>query len=273
MTSFYLKLCTDYYDELIASGRRDMAAAFTEYSRDVDRGRVYKYQDYAKYWFNDYSRKDKSFRWIVKFKEVLEAFKISSETSYAKKPMQPKCNEDATAMQPNTTDTTDFIDGTCNEDTTTMQPKCNISINSINNKRIIKREEKEKLTLPDCISESVWASWLSYRTERKLTKATSTLKAQINKLEKWYNEGHEPNDIINASISNGWQGLFEPKQKQKSTALTTPSNNKSMAITTNEAPWVKEARMKREKAEEQQAQLQHHGFANYLDYLENRDAV
>lgn len=269
MTSFYLKLCTDYYDTLIESGRRDMAAAFTEYSRDVDRGRVYKYQDYAKYWFNDYSRKDKSFRWIVKFREALEAFKIASETSYAKKPMQPQCNEDITEVQPNTTDTTDFTAGTCNQDTTAMQPQCNISINSINNKRIIK--EKEKLTLPDCISESSWSQWLSYRTERKLTKAASTLKAQIIKLEKWYNDGYDPNEIIYTSISNGWQGLFEPKQK--STALTTASNNQIMTIHPNEAPWVKEKREKREHGEQVQNQFHAHGFANYLDYLANRDAV
>lgn len=67
------------------------------------------------------------------------------------------------------------------------------------------------ISLPDCIKPSAWKSWIEYRRARKLTCAEPTLRSQLQNLEAWWNEGHEPNAIMQASISNGWQGLFAPK--------------------------------------------------------------
>lgn len=57
-----------------------------------------------------------------------------------------------------------------------------------------------------------WIKWIAYRRERKLSTKESTWKAQAENLSEWGKQGHNPCEIIKASISNGWQGLFEPKQ-------------------------------------------------------------
>lgn len=90
-----------------------------------------------------------------------------------------------------------------------------------------KKEKKEKTTqasparfdpasmdLPDCIKPQAWQEWIAYRRNRKLSCIEQTMQKQIKSLEAWYNEGHDPNAIIDLSITNAWQGLFPPKQSQ-----------------------------------------------------------
>ena len=57
--------------------------------------------------------------------------------------------------------------------------------------------------------ETAWGNWLSYRRERRLTVKPMTLKAQLRKLDGWGEASAA--ESIELSISNGWQGLFEPK--------------------------------------------------------------
>ncbi|HEX5362366.1 MAG TPA: YdaU family protein [Fluviicoccus sp.] len=68
-----------------------------------------------------------------------------------------------------------------------------------------------KIALPDCIPADAWAEWIAYRRNRKVTVSEQTMLAQVGKLEAWAAAGHSAADIIRTSISNGWQGLFEPK--------------------------------------------------------------
>ena len=70
----YVMFPTDYYDELIEKGNRAKAAALMEYFRDVNRKRVYKFQDYAKYWFDDYSKKGTAYKWIKEFNDEISKF-------------------------------------------------------------------------------------------------------------------------------------------------------------------------------------------------------
>lgn len=70
----YIMFPTDYYDELIEKGNRVKAAALMEYYRDMKRGRVYKFQDYAKYWLGDYAKKGTAFKWIKEFHEEISKF-------------------------------------------------------------------------------------------------------------------------------------------------------------------------------------------------------
>ena len=55
-----------------------------------------------------------------------------------------------------------------------------------------------------------WTEWLEYRKERKLKTAAITVKKQLDFLSTY--AASEAIEIINASIQNGWQGLFAPKQ-------------------------------------------------------------
>lgn len=73
--------------------------------------------------------------------------------------------------------------------------------------------------LPEWLSSSLWSSWVSYRHDlKKPIKSQQTVTQSINLLERCRNNGYQPEEIINQSIANGWQGLFEPKagkQQQK----------------------------------------------------------
>lgn len=81
--------------------------------------------------------------------------------------------------------------------------------------------------LPEWLSVSVWKSWVDYRRDlKKPIKSQQTVTQAINLLERCKCSGYQPEEIINQSIANGWQGLFEPKiAKQTPRAQSRVSEN------------------------------------------------
>lgn len=70
--------------------------------------------------------------------------------------------------------------------------------------------------LPEWLSASVWASWVNYRRDlKKPIKSQQTITQAINLLDRYRLNGYLPEEIINQSIANGWQGLFEPKSAKQ----------------------------------------------------------
>ncbi|HCI6438682.1 replication protein [Klebsiella variicola] len=66
--------------------------------------------------------------------------------------------------------------------------------------------------LPDWLSAEIWSSWVAYRRDlKKPIKSQQTVTQAINLLDRCRLNGYSPAEIINQSIANGWQGLFEPK--------------------------------------------------------------
>lgn len=66
--------------------------------------------------------------------------------------------------------------------------------------------------LPDWLSAEIWSSWVAYRRDlKKPIKSQQTVIQAINLLDRCRQNGYSPDEIINQSIANGWQGLFEPK--------------------------------------------------------------
>ncbi|MHC7777643.1 replication protein [Klebsiella pneumoniae] len=66
--------------------------------------------------------------------------------------------------------------------------------------------------LPDWLSTEIWSSWVAYRRDlKKPIKSQQTVTQAINLLDRCRLNGYSPEEIINQSIANGWQGLFEPK--------------------------------------------------------------
>ncbi|MCY2115859.1 replication protein [Klebsiella pneumoniae] len=66
--------------------------------------------------------------------------------------------------------------------------------------------------LPDWLSAEIWSSWVAYRRDlKKPIKSQQTVTQAINLLDRFRLNGYSPDEIINQSIANGWQGLFEPK--------------------------------------------------------------
>lgn len=81
--------------------------------------------------------------------------------------------------------------------------------------------------LPDWLSAEIWSSWVAYRRDlKKSIKSQQTVTQAINLLDRCRLNGYSPEEIINQSIANGWQGLFEPKgAKQPSRAPSRVSEN------------------------------------------------
>ncbi|HBY9308100.1 TPA: replication protein [Klebsiella pneumoniae] len=81
--------------------------------------------------------------------------------------------------------------------------------------------------LPDWLSAEIWSSWVAYRRDlKKPIKSQQTVTQAINLLDRCRLSGYAPEEIINRSIANGWQGLFEPKgAKQPSRAPSRVSEN------------------------------------------------
>lgn len=53
-----------------------------------------------------------------------------------------------------------------------------------------------------------WRDWVQYRKEIRKPLTKTTIQRQVRRLEKW---GHDKAiAAIDNSITNGWQGLFEP---------------------------------------------------------------
>ena len=82
-------------------------------------------------------------------------------------------------------------------------------------KQIQKKKIKDSSTafaLPDWLEKTAWQSWIKIRPARSRT--ADAQKAAVGKLEKFRAAGHDPNEIVQNSLANGWQGLFEPKHER-----------------------------------------------------------
>lgn len=66
--------------------------------------------------------------------------------------------------------------------------------------------------IPEWLNSESWAEWVSYRQQSgKPIKTQITVTKALNFLKECFDDGHDPADVINTSIANGWQGLFKPK--------------------------------------------------------------
>lgn len=65
--------------------------------------------------------------------------------------------------------------------------------------------------LPDCLLPDQWRRWVEYRRSIKKPLSLPTTEAQLRQLVEWHQAGHDPNEILAASVRNSWQGIFKPK--------------------------------------------------------------
>lgn len=68
------------------------------------------------------------------------------------------------------------------------------------------------IPIPEWLDKMAWEEWVKNRAEiKKPMKSERTVTAAFKLLKECLDEGHNPADIINTSIANGYQGLFKPK--------------------------------------------------------------
>ena len=65
-------------------------------------------------------------------------------------------------------------------------------------------------TLPEFLNSEVWESFRRHRGKKFTANAQELV---IKKLAAWRDQGQDPNAILENSIANGWQGVFEEKHK------------------------------------------------------------
>jgi len=66
--------------------------------------------------------------------------------------------------------------------------------------------------VPEWLNRQAWQEWVQYRLEaKKPIKTELTVTKAFKLLKECLDEGHDPAEVINASIANSYQGLFKPK--------------------------------------------------------------
>lgn len=82
------------------------------------------------------------------------------------------------------------------------------------------------IPIPEWLNADAWRDWVSNRAEtKKSIKTERAVSMAFKLLKECLDEGHNPTDVINASIANGWQGLFKPKFPARKNATVTQVNN------------------------------------------------
>jgi phage replication O-like protein O len=67
------------------------------------------------------------------------------------------------------------------------------------------------IPVPEWLNQQAWYEWIEYRKEtKKPIKTEKTVTKAFGVLKECLDNGHDPVDVINRSIANGYQGLFKP---------------------------------------------------------------
>ncbi|MBJ9293445.1 replication protein [Citrobacter werkmanii] len=89
------------------------------------------------------------------------------------------------------------------------------------------------IPVPEWLDSESWSEWVAYRQQSgKAIKTELTVTKAFKLLKTCLDEGHNPVDVINISIANGYQGLFKPKFPVKPTA------GSRLGIDYNNTDWI-----------------------------------
>lgn len=72
-----------------------------------------------------------------------------------------------------------------------------------------------EIVLPQWLPAKDWHDFLDHRKKIKKPMSCEAQRRAINRLDAFRQRGHDPAFVLDASIVNGWQGLFEPKPGDK----------------------------------------------------------
>lgn len=97
------------------------------------------------------------------------------------------------------------------KDKITAQPKKQVAV--VSDAYVDPYVLKPEIVLPDWLPNEVWEEFKQHRKQLKKPMSELAQKKSIKQLEKWRSEGQDVVEVIEASIANGWQGLFEIKSQ------------------------------------------------------------
>jgi len=85
--------------------------------------------------------------------------------------------------------------------------------------------------------KEAWTNWINYKVEKKKIITPTTAKLQFKKLVKFQAQGMNPVEVINESITRGWEGFFplkQDKRKEQPEQITS----KLRLLTKDEEGWM-----------------------------------
>ena len=135
---------------------------------------------------------------------------------------------------------------TTNRTPTNDQLNDHIQINNNSNKEYIKKEDTKVSKKKDELDFSIVApeyldivqTWLQYKKEKKQTFKPTGFKTMYNSLVKLSNNNPETaKKIVEQSMSNNWQGLFELKDEPKGMQIGVISHDKGGSKFDNMKLW------------------------------------
>ena len=93
-------------------------------------------------------------------------------------------------------------------------------------------KEEEKIILPDWLEPTLWEQFKEHRRAIKPKPSPHAYKINLTTLISLKEKGHDPKEIIEASIANGWKGFFEPKRAptNKLTGKVSTITQKNMEV-------------------------------------------
>jgi len=80
-----------------------------------------------------------------------------------------------------------------------------------------------QIALPDWLDPNDWRAWIAERKARKKPVTQEAAKRQIQQLDAYRREGHEPSAVITHSIAGGYQGLFPPRPAARASPNGQPA--------------------------------------------------
>lgn len=76
----------------------------------------------------------------------------------------------------------------------------------------------EKLqNLPEFLDPILWQEYCQYKKERKEKLTSKGIAMKFEQWAKWNEQGIDVNECIKVAMANEWQGVFKPKNSDKST--------------------------------------------------------
>ena len=105
-------------------------------------------------------------------------------------------------------------------DFSTLQESCTLQESSTPNlqessthKNTIEENPIKNPPTPHWLDLEIWNEFKKHRKKVKKPMTEFAEKKMLIKLGKLKDEGHDPNKLLEESLINGWQGVFEPKKQ------------------------------------------------------------
>ena len=65
--------------------------------------------------------------------------------------------------------------------------------------------------IPVGVEPELWKEYLKTRTRLKAPNTERALKTLVNKITKFSQKGHSPNQLVEEANLNGWKSVYEPR--------------------------------------------------------------